>query len=363
MQPTSYPCHFRPTPGRRLSVKRSAFTLIELLVVIAILLILLAVALPAIGLGTSEKRTREASRGVNAFLAAARDKAISSGRPFGVELHRFHAGEVTAGAGPDQRGLNSCMTLSYIEVPPPYCGDSIYSRMKITINGSGQSEIAFVGEVNSSGTNGAPDTSWPFLVRPGDRVQIGYQGHVFYINGAANADGFINNPVGCTLYSETSTWQAATDNRGVPYQVFRAPIKSGAASYQLPEGAVIDLSSSGVYGNEFIAGTVERQPVYILFGPSGGLSQIYVRPMGDPRMQAYPVTSSVFLLIGEPDKVLPVASLANWQLLSSLWVSINARTGLIQSNETAGDFNTGGPPTSLFDARRFAREKQGMGGR
>lgn len=49
------------------SGSRTAFTLIELLVVIAILLILLAVALPAIGLGTNEKRTREASRKIKKY--------------------------------------------------------------------------------------------------------------------------------------------------------------------------------------------------------------------------------------------------------------------------------------------------------
>jgi len=344
------------------------------LVVIAILLILLAVALPAIGLGTNEKRTREASRGVNAFFAAARDKAISSGRPFGVALNRFHAGETTSGAGSDQRGLNTCMTLSYVEVPPPYSGDSIYSRLRIGPNGSGQSGITFAGTINPNGSNGTADTSWPFLVRPGDRIQIGHQGHMFSIATTPsniNAEGYIIQPVDlsdpmnpvivCTLYSETSTWQVGAD--AVPYQVFRAPVKSGAATYQLPEGAVIDLSSSGVYDNEFLAGTVERQPVYIMFGPSGGLSQIYLRPIGGSTMQTYPVTSSVFLLIGEPDKVLPPASIANWQQLSNLWVSINAQTGLIQSNETAGDLATGGPPTSLFSSRRYAREKQGMGGR
>lgn len=368
MRPTIHPREVRGRVrwhGRRKAANRLAFTLIELLVVIGILLILLAIAMPAIAPPLEDRRIRETSRGVNAYLAGARDRAISSGRPFGVQIERFHAGATVAGgATATPRGLNTSMALHYVEVPPPYSGDTIYSRMRIVLNGSGQSVIDYVGQIDSGGTPVTPDTSWPFMVRPGDRVQLGYQGHLFYIVGPANADGFIANPIGAILYSDTSTWPAATNNQGVPYQVLRAPVKSGAPPYQLPEGAVIDLSNSGIFQTEFAAGSAaEIEPVTILFGPSGGISQIYYRPTGQPSVINILPTGSVYLLIGEPEKVLPVGGgLANVQDLSNRWISINARTGLIQSNELAADA-AGGAPTTLFDSRRYAREKQGMGGR
>jgi prepilin-type N-terminal cleavage/methylation domain-containing protein len=368
MRPTIHPREVRGQvrAQRRRKAERAAFTLIELLVVIGILLILLAIAMPAIAPPLEDRRIRETSRGVNAFFAGARDRAISTGRPFGVQIQRFNPkATVHPGATVLQRQLNTCMALHYVEVPPPYSGDSLYSRMVINVNGSGQSVIQFVGEIDpTTGTPGTPDMNWPYMVRPGDRVQLGFQGHLFTVMGPdSDSDGFLDNPVGAILYSETSTWPAGTSTMGIPYQVLRAPVKSAAQPYQLPEGAVIDLSNSGVYGTEFAAGSTEFDPVTIVFGPSGGLTEIYLRPIGQPTVGVYPVTGSVFLLIGEPEKVIPVSGLSNAEDLTNRWVSINARTGLIQSNELAADTATGGAPTTLFDSRRYARDKQGMGGR
>jgi len=68
---------------------RRGVTLVELLVVVMILLTLTAIALPALSPSITDRKIREASRGVSTFLSVARARAIRLGRPVGVQLRRL----------------------------------------------------------------------------------------------------------------------------------------------------------------------------------------------------------------------------------------------------------------------------------
>ena len=75
--------------GSRLSaldsrIFRRGITLIELLVVIIILTTLVAAAIPILSPSNDDRRLREASRGVNAFITGAQMKAVELRRPYGV---------------------------------------------------------------------------------------------------------------------------------------------------------------------------------------------------------------------------------------------------------------------------------------
>ena len=100
---------------------RQGLTLLELLVVILIMLMLTGLAIPVLAPALANRRQREAARAVNAYIGAARERAVALGRPVGVKLERF----------PGQPDM--CTTLSYVEVPPPYAGDTFDARLAVVI--------------------------------------------------------------------------------------------------------------------------------------------------------------------------------------------------------------------------------------
>ena len=95
---------------RAVAARRRAMTLVELLVVVAIMLMLAAVAIPAMRPSMEGRKTREAARAINVYLSSARNRAIESGRPVGVQIERDIASNLSL-AG---------VTLYQVEVPLPY---------------------------------------------------------------------------------------------------------------------------------------------------------------------------------------------------------------------------------------------------
>ena len=100
-------------------------TLVELLVVIVILTTLVSTAIPVLAPGGDERKIREASRQINAFISGAQSRAIQNGRPYGVELKRLSADTGNA----DDNGAS--VELRYVEVPPVYAGFSTDSGVQI----------------------------------------------------------------------------------------------------------------------------------------------------------------------------------------------------------------------------------------
>ena len=85
-------------------------TLVEMLIVMVIVLSLTAMTVPVMAPMLSQRKTREAARMVSVFINGARNRALQLGRPYGIMLERIPGME------------QGCVTLSYAEVPDPYCG-------------------------------------------------------------------------------------------------------------------------------------------------------------------------------------------------------------------------------------------------
>ncbi len=123
--------------------------MLELLVVLIILLMVTAAAIPLIAPALDNRRMREAARLTSTFISGARSRAIQTGREVGVVIERFD-------------GNPYAMSLAYVEVPPPYGGDTLTSRVRV-----------LDGEIIGFVTG---DAAWQNLVRYGDRVKLAYKG-------------------------------------------------------------------------------------------------------------------------------------------------------------------------------------------
>lgn len=96
---------------RRPMALRAGVTLIELLVAIFIMLLITAIAIPAIVPALKNRDTREAARMMDVFINGARTRAAQTGHNYGVIIERM----------PGQP--NGAVTLSYCEQPDAYTGD------------------------------------------------------------------------------------------------------------------------------------------------------------------------------------------------------------------------------------------------
>ena len=103
------------------SALRSGMTLIELLVVVSIIVLLAAATIPRLQPAMDRSRVREAARSVQLYLSAARNQAMATGRSCGVMIERL----------PAENGCS--MTLTQVETPPPYGGDSTSSVATATL--------------------------------------------------------------------------------------------------------------------------------------------------------------------------------------------------------------------------------------
>jgi len=327
----------RPANRPAAAGRSRGVTLIEMLVVVAILMLLLGVALPSMQGTMDERRSREAARAVNVYFGSARGLAMETGRPCGVMIQRLDA----------EPGCS--MVLEQVEVPPPYAGESIDTRARLTWSIDGT-----VGKVQAVLTGGGIN---PALVHEGDRVRFNHQGPLYTIVGEPSANAM-------TLVIDLSQGQelpwppvgADMPSEPVPFEIHRQPTKSFADPLQLPAGAVIDLEASGT-ADHFI-GRGSRDPVYILFSPNGSVDRVYHGG------HIHHATEPIFLLIGKREKVPAVAGEENFRDLTALWVTLNPRTGLvITSNVGTAPTNTSGVPADVAESRYFAINAESTGGR
>lgn len=164
---------------------RQGMTLVELLVVTVLLSILVTTAIPVISPNNDSRKIREASRSINAYLAAAQAKAIETGRPYGVEFTRLSD---STGSGEDN---GTCIQLTQIEVPPHYTGIDSRSVARITTNyvedGFRQGNLDFVEPYTlqflridtTNSSRYVDDLFPPSTIRPNDIVE--FMGHRFYV--------------------------------------------------------------------------------------------------------------------------------------------------------------------------------------
>jgi prepilin-type N-terminal cleavage/methylation domain-containing protein len=329
-------------PNRKLSTPPRGVTLLELLIVLTIMLMVTAAAIPIMLPAVQNRRMREASRLVSSYITGARARAIETGRPVGVMFERFN-------------GLPFSMNLSYVEVPQPYAGDTVNSRILVTAGGQVTSFVS-------------GDTQWNGLLHVGDLLKLDFKGPLYFLVSGSSA-----LPQGSVLTAPP--WQLLTPTgpptlpanysgaNGVAFQIFRQPVRSSAAPMQLPEGAVIDLASSGLGSGTFNTGTptspiVAYNPV-VTFSPNGSVDYV-----GVPQLQR--PNNPIFFLLGRRD-LMPDASKTGTnenlydpttlQHLQNFWISIGYQTGHVSVTEQA--VNAG----SVSAARAFAQTVQSTGGR
>lgn len=393
--------------ARRPGGPRRGFTLVELMLVILIMLAVTVITVAMLTPAMRGRRLREAARQVNVFLNAARNRAIQTGRPWGVVIER-------------QPGFPSASVLLHLcETPPVYAGDSQAAALKLTTLGvDPQSGVATVGATVSWGQIS------PALIRPGDVAWLNYQGEgytITFVNDSdgdgyfdsfnlvdSDMDGWYDVPPQVGSFplllqvrlrpgSSPSAlpWPVADPPHGyfplsnpVDFQIKRQPSRSSSAAMQLPEGTCIDLGGLNVQGNvvptsgmdEGDLGTFRPRPpnptgsppvledvspIVILFSPNGGVERVYSwDPPHFTSWSGRPVLGPVYLLIGYRDKVngdatRPPGDRTNLEDLNSLWVVISPRTGLVMTAENSRMQN----PYDVWNARRRAREAAGMEGR
>lgn len=148
-------------------MKRNAFTLIELLIVITILIILAGLTVTAYSSLTGGEKMRAASRQLQSAILGARDRAIQSGRTYGVRL------------SPDSSQSGAITSLNYVSQPPNWTD----GRIELWRDANG--DVKIVKEL-ASVPAGHKRTGWynlkqHGLLAPGLKIRISQQGSWYTI--------------------------------------------------------------------------------------------------------------------------------------------------------------------------------------
>jgi prepilin-type N-terminal cleavage/methylation domain-containing protein len=356
---------------QRSPVSRRGVTLLELLIVITILAMITAAAIPMMLSGVKERKIREAARLVSSYISSAKSRAIETGRPSGVMIQRFG----------NRPGV--AFSLSCVEVPPPYSGDTTSSVVTVTT----ASLPVGVGQVNFSSVD-----SGAFALKAGDVIRFGNQGRNYLLLGSlqptpytpytitvgplpvvsGNVTSYIvaaDNSWAPAPVSPSYTTTAGVSISGIPYQVFRQPAKSAVAPLQLPEGVAIDLFYSGSLQQGLFTSTSspDTNPIMFTFNATGTLDYLYM--FGQ---QAVRASGPLYFLIGRPEGAPDINQGGNvadnpYNVLdqNNIWVSIGNETGLVSSMPNVPTTSPSNPPV-LADALygwQYAQQLQSLGGR
>jgi prepilin-type N-terminal cleavage/methylation domain-containing protein len=342
-------------------LRRAAFTLIELLVVLAVLMILASAAIPKLRPAMDNARTREAARAVHLYLSSARNLAMSTGRPCGVMIER-------APSIQDSDGCRYCsMTLTQVETPAPYGGDSLNSTVAVTSTGGGNVQMSFTPAIDTS------------IVHPNDQIQFNYQGPWYTILDKAVTQAAVD-PAQVQALNPWINNPLTNSPPAVPYKILRQPVKSTASALQLPAPAVIDLACSGGETGQGGAPCVwpcwvdkntaggAKDPITIVFAPDGSVGQLYCNncaPGNGGNLIATRPSQPIYLLVGKIEEI-PMPSdtsqspgdFLNLSDQTNLWVAVNAATGLIVTTEIYPAANG-----DIWTSRTYARQSDAMVGK
>ena len=425
----------------QLTGQRTGITLTELLVVVSIVVLLSSALIPLLQPVMRGQRVREASRQLNVFLAGAQARATASGRPVGVWIER-------AGHEPTDP-FNSWYTaqdLYLAEQPAPYTGDLLESR--VLVQPSDPREREWRALYNWDPTRpdlalnccGSLFPTWQqslqaedarlAIAMPGDMIRFNGRGPSYVIqeitpnwitflvpsNLRPMVRKLVHPPPNAAGPDDPSL---AGFQSGVPFEIFRRPVKASGTPLELPRNTGIDLSLSG-YGtpfnspyaalngyNTFIppaspyaARFREINPEYdivIMFKPEGGVDRIYYvsHEMELPSFWEVP-QGMIGLMLARDDQigrniqgvlnidgnhvqniVRPLGE-ANLRDADNLWLSISTQSGRLQTapnqngftNPVTGELLVGQLPLNdsidarafIQNARAFAQTGQSMGG-
>lgn len=330
---------------------RRGLTLMELLVVVSILLILAVYTLPRITPSAEARRVREAARQLNVLMSVARNRATEKNRPVGVLLRRHDT-------------LRQAVTTLFLaEVPPPYAGDTLDARLRLTYAGTDTNGLLQFSAAVASGSLNVG------LLHVGDTLRLNAQGPWYEIAGpSASADNTITSlPLTLKLDARlngTPAW-ISSPSPPLPFQVMRRPVPTMAVPLNLPTTIAVDTWWSGVgVGTDaqaFAPQSGDTQPIIVMFSPGGEVESVWCFYGGAWRRNK--PTETLFFLVGKQERMpatLGGASpaedgLHNWQDTSNFWVTVNPQTGLVRTMEVA----TG---SDYIASRRIAVAGQSKGG-
>jgi hypothetical protein len=364
-----------------------------------VLMMVTAAAIPIMAPALENRRMREAARLASTFISGARAKAIQRGREVGVVIQRFE-------------GAPYAMTLSYVEVPPPYGGEvagatCVVSRLTAPPNPTYNKVPAGMQGLRWYGVTFPSGAANYQMFRIGDTIRFNYQGPLYTILGPDSGDGTCikDQPIHVTDLSAhpvsivTYPFETATTS----FSITRQPMRTSDQPLTLPDGIVIDLLCSGqsLSPNGLFVSTVPgaiparppRWPVgwsgswatnppapydpVITFTPSGSVGHIYA-PQGQRAI------GPIFLMLGRRELMPDVAQLKNAAYpntvedknifdedttpanlyLQNFWLTIGNQTGLVTTSEVARNQGPMADPTNyLLNARSIAITSQSVGGR
>jgi type II secretory pathway pseudopilin PulG len=354
--------------------RSSGLTLVELLIVIAVAVVLLAVAIPLAKQPLEQQKVREASRQLNAIIAAAQARATELNRPVGILLEpRGVVGSANAVDNAAVNATEGITRIHFAEVPPLYGGD--VSGALATITGGPVPRTAFAN------FDARAATGVRALIHTGDHIRFNYRG--YWYRTLLEPEPINPNSVRVLIDVPLGA-PALPLGVGIPFQIKRRPQKSIRPPIDLPDDTVIDLVGSGV-GNatmdfgvwfDSVNNVWQRQGfdgILIMFQPSGAVDQVFygsgnaVRPTGP-----------IHLLVGRTDQVLPntpfnatADDVANLRDPESLWVTVGHTTGRVATTDNlplddfifdaTSSFNSA--QQQIMFARTFAMNSQSKGGR
>jgi type II secretory pathway pseudopilin PulG len=348
----------------KLQIRRMGMSLVELLVVVAILGLLAVTVIPSLANTAESRRTREAARTLQSFIAKSHSRAIGRPRWSGFLMQPIP-------------GSYGCSDVFLADVPEPYRGDTLDAS--VTISGNDYASRVFTprspGMLRSLATR---ETA----ASVGDLIRFNGRGPNFDVSSLPSSQ--TNPRIGARLRGYSASANESLDyhprntpwppaNAPLTFEIFRSPQRAGPPM-SLPENRLVDLRWSGFgplatgrnvnmyrrlvptnrlsVDNQLDTNTITYDPsrygddhpaatdVCIAFDGTGRVRQIL---MGSSR---FPVSGPLFLLVGRADRVgQPYETLnaqddslgANWQYADSFWIGIDPLTGVARVAECVPD--------------------------
>lgn len=326
------------------------YTLTELMVVVLIMVIMMALALPAVRRASEDARVRESSRQVQAFFTMAKARAAATGRIAGVEFVV-------------QKGVNDSpfATQMYLCESPNLYGGA-FSNSLAKASGS---NLIFSTSASATSSDAGETAILDSLIASGEGffIRFNFRGEWY----AAARNG--------SAYSLLVGYSVAPPSQGVPFQIRRAPVRVGNPS-ELPAGTVVDLAYSGVgiTGTDF---SPAANFVRVIFAPEGNVALLNYQRRDAMNMlitQSDAPSSGLFFLVGQSIKVgsrgQDLADPRNSSNLAegtNLWVSVGRLTGAVATSENvvnaSRETDATNYPIDLRTARQFAINREQMKGK